>query len=128
MRLLIDTHALLWHLSGDERVSSEARALIADPLNKVLVSAASGWEITTKYRLGKLPQAALIAQDVEGTLTRLGYELLNITMHHAQHAGALPGNHRDPFDRMLAAQAQIEGIAIISGDGAFDGFEVRRLW
>jgi len=128
VRLLVDTHALLWHLSGNELMSTTARTLIADLANVILISAASGWEITTKHRLGKLPDAARIAQDVEASVAGLGYELLPISMQHAQRAGALPGKHGDPFDRMLAAQAQVEGLPIISGDRVFDGFGVRRLW
>lgn len=128
MRLLLDTHALLWHLSGNELMSATARASITDSANIIVVSAASGWEITTKHRIGKLPDATRIAQDVEASLSGLGYELLPISMRHAQLAGALPGRHGDPFDRMLAAQAQIEAMPIISGDRVFDGFGVRRVW
>jgi len=128
LRLLIDTHALLWFLAGEERMPRAARALIADAGNQNIVSAASGWEIATKFRLGKLPSAASIAADIEGNLLRLGFEVLAIAMRHAQHAGALPGAHRDPFDRLLAAQAQLEGLAIVSGDAVFERFGVRRLW
>jgi len=128
LRLLIDTHALLWFLEGNERVPRPVRVLIDDNRNQIIVSAATGWEIATKHRLGKLPSAGPIADDIEGNLVRLGFEVLAITMRHAQHAGALPGMHRDPFDRMLAAQAQIEGMTIISGNRVFDGFGVKRLW
>ncbi|MCC6468211.1 MAG: type II toxin-antitoxin system VapC family toxin [Alphaproteobacteria bacterium] len=128
MRLLIDTHALLWFLEGNEQVPRPMRALIDGDRNQIIVSAATGWEIATKHRLGKLPSAEPIASDIEANLLRLGFDVLPITMRHAQHAGALPGEHRDPFDRMLAAQAQLEGLVIISGDRVFDGFGVKRLW
>ena len=128
MRLLIDTHALLWFLAGDRHLPRPIRTLIDDPANAIFVSAASAWEITTKHRLGKLPGAAPIAADVGATVLAQGFDTLDVTMMHAQRAGALASDHRDPFDRMLAAQAQIEGIAIISGDRVFDDFGLRRLW
>lgn len=126
--MIIDTHVLLWSLTGDGRLPLAMRALVNDPGSKIYVSAASAWEITTKFRLGKLPSSAPIAGDVERHIRAQGYQPLDVTMRHAQQAGALPGDHGDPFDRMLAAQAQIEAMPIISGDRVFDGFGVRRLW
>jgi PIN domain nuclease of toxin-antitoxin system len=127
-RLLLDTHTFLWWLDGDERLSPKARALIADASVSVLVSAASAWEISTKFRLGKLPGAAMVAADVAGCIATQGFEALPIAVDQAQRAGALPGPHRDPFDRMLAAQAQAESLTLVSNDPAFDGFGVTRLW
>lgn len=128
MRLLLDTHAFLWWLDGDRRLSPRPRRLIADEVNAVLVSAASAWEITTKARLGKLPGARDVAADVVGCIANQGFVPLDITVLHAQRAGGLAGEHRDPFDRMLIAQAQLEDVAIVSDDAVFDRYGVRRVW
>ena len=128
MRLLLDTHALLWWLDGDRRLSAKARRAIGDAANSILVSAASAWEITTKARLGKLPGALDVAADVAGCVAGQGFVALDITILHAQRAGRLPGAHRDPFDRMLIAQAQLEDVAIVTDDEAFEPYQVRRFW
>ena len=128
MALLLDTHALLWWLDGDERLSAAARAAIAEPDRPVLVSAASAWEITTKHRLGKLPGAEAVARDVGGCIAAQGFTALAITMADAERAGRLPGPHRDPFDRMLIAQALARDIALVSNKAVFDAYGVRRLW
>ena len=128
MRLLLDTHALLWWLDGDRRLSLKARRAIASESNSILVSAVSAWEITTKARLGKLAGATDVAADVAACVASQGFLPLDITMLHAQRAGRLPGAHRDPFDRMLIAQSQIEDVALVSDDEAFDAFDVRRFW
>ena len=128
MRLLLDTHALLWWLDGDRRLPTQVRALIGDPTNEVLVSAASVWEITTKARLGKLPGATDVAADVPACIESQGFMPLPITVHHAQRAGALVGSHRDPFDRMLIVQAQAEGVPIASNETLFDDYGITRLW
>jgi PIN domain nuclease of toxin-antitoxin system len=128
VRLLLDTHAFLWWLDGDRRLSTKARGQIADEANAVLVSAASAWEITTKARVGKLPGAMDVAADVLGCIGNQGFVPLDITVLHAQRAGGLAGDHRDPFDRMLIAQAQLEDVAIISDDRVFDEYGVRRIW
>src|SRR5438876_1205178 len=101
MRLLLDTHALLWWLDGDRSLTRRARTAINDADNTIFVSAASAWEITTKFRLGELPGAAAVAADVAGSVASQGFSSLDITLVHAQRAGRLPGAHRDPFDRML---------------------------
>jgi PIN domain nuclease of toxin-antitoxin system len=93
-----------------------------------LVSAASAWEISTKARLGKLPGALDVAADVAGGVASQGFASLDITILHAQRAGRLPGDHRDPFDRMLIAQAQLEDLPIASDDRVFDRYGVARLW
>ncbi len=128
MRLLLDTHTLLWWLDGDRHLSRKARALVGDEDNIVLVSAASAWEITTKARLGRLPGALDVAADVAGCVASQGFGALDITILHAQRAGRLPGEHRDPFDRMLAAQSQLEDLPIVSDDEVFDGYGVNRIW
>lgn len=126
--LLLDTHVLLWWLDGDPRLSEPAQAAIADPSRSVLVSAASACEITTKHRLGKLPGAAEVARDVRGCVAGQGFDELSITLADAERAGRLPGPHRDPFDRMLIAQAQGRDLALVSNEALFDGYGVRRLW
>lgn len=127
-RYLIDTHVLLWWLDGDRRLARKPRALIGSEDNDILVSAASVWEITTKARIGKLPGALEVADDVPACVASQGFSPLPISFAHAQLAGNLPGPHRDPFDRMLIAQAQIERVAILSIDPAFDGYAVKRIW
>ena len=128
MRVLLDTHTFLWWLDGDRRLPLSVQRVIKNENNVVLVSAASAWEITTKARIGKLPGALEVAADVSGCIVRQKFESLDITILHAQRAGGLPGKHRDPFDRMLAAQAQIEDLPIVSGDLVFDDYTVKRIW
>src|SRR5262245_46037287 len=110
MRTLLDTHALLWWLSDDSALTKAARTVIAETKNTIFVSAASAWEIATKVRLGKLPTATDLVTDFAGQLDREGFETLAISADHAIRAGLLPGVHRDPFDRMLIAQAQAENM------------------
>ena len=128
MRTLLDTHAFLWWIADSRRLSETARRGIANDANTIFVSAASAWEITTKHRIGKLAQAAAVARDVTGSIADQGFEELAITVDDAERAGRLPGLHRDPFDRVLVAQAQARDLTIISVDKVFDGYGVRRLW
>ena len=128
MRLLLDTHAFFWWLSGSSRLSLPARQAIADEDNEVMVSAASAWEIATKHRIGKLPDAEALALDIPGAIAEQNFEELPITVEHAVRAGALPGPHRDPFDRMLIAQALSGNLVLVSIESLFDSYGVRRLW
>jgi PIN domain nuclease of toxin-antitoxin system len=128
VRLLLDTHALLWWLAGDKSLSATARTAISDPDNEIFVSAASAWEIATKFRLGKLPGAALVAADIAAYVAGQGFAELAIRLVHGQVAGSLPGPHRDPFDRMLIAQAVTDSLVLISNENAFDAYGVKRLW
>lgn len=128
MRVLLDTHALLWWLSDDIALTRSARRTIADTKNTLIVSAASAWEIGTKVRLGKLPTASDLAADFSGQLERDGFELMAISAEHAVRAGLLPGPHKDPFDRMLIAQAQAENLPLISNETLFEGYGIRRIW
>ena len=128
MRVLLDTHTLLWWFSDDEALPRKARKMMADTKNTLLVSAASAWEIATKVRLGKLAGAEELAADFLAHLERGGFSSLSITSQHAIRAGLLPGPHKDPFDRMLIAQAQAEDIPILSNEVAFDAYGVRRIW
>ncbi len=128
MRLLLDTHTFLWWLSGSERLSTPARRAIANGTNEILVSAASAWEITTKHRLGKLSGGELIAQDVRSGIAGQGFAELGIMVRDASRAGGLSGPLRDPFDRMLIAQALIHDLVLVSNESVFDRYGVRRLW
>jgi PIN domain nuclease of toxin-antitoxin system len=126
--LLLDTHALLWWLAGDPRLPSRAQHAISDSEGTIFVSAASAWEIATKSRLGKLPGVADLASGFVEIIQSQGFVGLDISIAHAQEAGLLPGPHRDPFDRMLIAQAQLEGLTVLSNDAAFDVYAVPRIW
>lgn len=128
MRLLLDTHAFLWWLAGHRMLSAKAREAIETDESDVFVSAASAWEITTKFRIGKLPEAELVASDVLSSIEAEGFASLAISVHHAQRAGSLGGAHRDPFDRLLAAQAMLEELTLVSNDRAFEQYAIARLW
>ena len=128
MQLLLDTHAFLWWLDGNRRLSDTARRAIEDAANDIVVSAVSAWEITTKHRIGKLPRAEAVARDVAGAIASQGFEELAITVTDAERAGRLPGPHRDPFDRILIAQALGHDVAVVSLDRAFDRYGVNRIW
>jgi PIN domain nuclease of toxin-antitoxin system len=128
MRVLLDTHALLWAAFRKDLLSARARKLIEAPANEILVSAASAWEIATKYRLGKLPLAQVLVEDFVPRVAAAGYILLPISVEHALRAGRLPADHKDPFDRMLAAQAIDEDLPLLSNDERLDVFGVRREW
>jgi PIN domain nuclease of toxin-antitoxin system len=122
VRLLLDTHALLWWLA-DEGLSLPARDAIADPANLVFVSAASAWEISIKKALGKLTAP----DDLEGQVDASGFSPLPISLAHGLAAGQLPRHHEDPFDRMLIAQAVAEGLTIITRDKRFEDYGVALL-
>jgi PIN domain nuclease of toxin-antitoxin system len=128
MNLLLDTHALIWWLFDDSRLVEPARSAIAEPKNRVLVSAASAWEISTKHRLGKLPEAGDLVEGLPTYLRRARFGELPVELGHALAAGALPGPHRDPFDRMLIAQARIERLPIVTIDPVFRDYGVRVVW
>lgn len=121
MKVLLDTHAVLWWFADDPQLPPQAEALIDDPLNTVLVSAASAWEICTKVRIGRLPTGQSLCDDFSGYLQRFHFTPLPISVEHGRLAGRLPGSHRDPFDRMLAAQALVEGVTLLTNDPAFAG-------
>lgn len=127
-RLLLDTHTLLWWLAEPARLSSTALTAIADPRASILVSAASGWEIATKVRLGKLPAASELLEDLPAIVAAQGFECLPVTLPHGLHAGRYDMPHRDPFDRLLAAQAELEDLTLISLDPALQQFPCRLLW
>ena len=128
MRLLLDTHALLWWLFDDPKLPDSSRGLLADPDNEILVSSASAWEICTKHRIGKLPAASQLVKDVAGWIHRAGFTELPVTIGHAQKAGSWPQPHKDPFDRMLAAQSVLDSVPIVSRDEALATFGVQLTW
>ena len=128
MNLLLDTHALLWWLSDDARLSADAATAINDPKNRILVSSASAWEVCTKYRLGKLPSAARLSEQFAHVIESSGFSPLPITLDHARLAGSMKSPHKDPFDRMLAAQAILENISIITNDTELAALGCKTVW
>ena len=128
MRLLLDTHAFIWWVNGNERLPRQARRAIGDDANDVFISAASAWEIATKYRLGRLDEAVAIAPDIAAVIADQDFEELPITVEEAIRAGGLPGPLGDPFDRMLVAQALSRDLVLVSNETIFDQYGVRRLW
>lgn len=128
MRVLLDTHALLWATLAPSSLSPEAAEIISDERNEILVSAASAWEIATKVRLGKLPGAEILEREFLEAMDDAGYTLLAIDAESALRAGRLTGEHRDPFDRMIAAQAIGTDTPVLSSDSKLDFFGIRRIW
>jgi PIN domain nuclease of toxin-antitoxin system len=128
VKVLLDTCAVIWATLSPASLSSQARETIANEANTILVSAASAWEIATKVRLGKLPGAEKLEQDYLAVMEEAGYELLTIDTASALRAGRLTAEHKDPFDRMIAAQALALDVAVLSPDTLFDQFGVRRVW
>lgn len=126
-QVLIDTHTLVWWLEGREKLSLNARKIIEDSETAVLVSAASAWELAIKVRLGKFRWPELI-HGLDREIQEEGFVELPVSIEHALRAGSLTGSHRDPFDRMLIAQAQSENVPVVSADRCFDDYGVRRLW
>jgi len=128
MRILFDSHALFWFLHGDRRLSTRARAAIeaADTVN--VASAVSAWEFANKFRLGKWPEADRVANTFIETMQVQGVEILSVGAEHAQLAGLMAGAHRDPFDRMLAAQSQIEQMPLVTADPVFKTFGTKTIW
>jgi PIN domain nuclease of toxin-antitoxin system len=128
MTVLLDTHALLWWLFDDPKLSAGARAVIKDPDNVILASSASAWEMATKYRLGKLPEAGEAVHNLLDLLRLARIDALPISIEHALAAGLLPGPHRDPFDRMLIVQAQLEQVPIVTLDPEIKKYDVKIVW
>lgn len=128
MRLLLDTHVLLWWWTDDARLFGAARDAISNPENEIWVSAASAWEIATKDRLGKLDLLPNLTLRFNELIEQSRFRLLAINAGHALLAGSLRQDHRDPFDRMLAAQAEIERLTLVTADPALSQFDIARLW
>ena len=127
MEALLDTHAVIWWFESAPMLSKRASAILASPNNVFYVSAAVAWEIAIKVKVGKLSSAELIG-DVPGFLAREGWKELPVSIDHAVRAGLLPLHHRDPFDRLLVAQAQALNLPILSADRGLDEYDVRRVW
>jgi PIN domain nuclease of toxin-antitoxin system len=128
MRLLLDTHALLWWFTDDDRLSDTARRVIGDEANEVFVSAASAWEIATKERLGKLDGVPDAAARFAELVAADGFVHLPVSYLHALRAGGYELPNRDPFDRMLAAQSELESLVLVTGDPVFEAFGTRTVW
>jgi PIN domain nuclease of toxin-antitoxin system len=128
MRLLLDTHAFLWWVSADRRLSRRARGAIANARNQCLVSVASGWEIAIKVSLGKLRIDAALDRFLPEQLAANGFQALAIELKHAARVARLPFHHRDPFDRLLVAQAVEEELSIVTSDPVFAHYGVKRVW
>jgi len=128
MKTLLDTHTLLWWLFDDPKLSTTARDIIAGADNEILVSAASAWEISTKHRIGKLPEARDIVDQLPMYIRKARFTELSISVEHGLLAGTLPGPHKDPFDRMLIAQARLHSVPILSVDPVFSDYGVTVVW
>lgn len=128
MKLLLDTHALIWAAENDSRLSDLAREAAKDPANEVFYSAASIWEMAIKIRLGKLKLAWPLDDSFQALLEKNGFEFLAVEFDHAAKVAGLPLHHGDPFDRLLIAQALVEGLRPVSNDTALDAYDVKRLW
>lgn len=128
LNVLLDSSTLLWITCEPDRVSPSARRALDDPANMLWISAASPWELVTKHRLGRLPQAQPLVDDWAGQLAQFQFNELDITHRHAVRAGSYEVGHNDPFDRIIAAQAELEAMTLVAADRAFDLFPVVRRW
>jgi PIN domain nuclease of toxin-antitoxin system len=126
--VLIDTHVLLWAAFEPDRLSDVARSLLESPKTSIYVSSASAWEISTKVRLGRLPHAQELVDDFLAVMTALVADDLPVSSAHALRAGGYEVAHRDPFDRMLSAQAELEGVPLVTSDAIFANFPVSTIW
>lgn len=128
MRLLLDTHTLLWWVEDVVQLSPEARRQIADPRNDCFVSLVSAWEMAIKASTGKLELAVSVQRYFQEHLAHNDFQLLPIDLDHVTRVETLPPHHRDPFDRLLIAQALCDGLALVSVDAIFDDYAVTRIW
>lgn len=128
VRYLLDTHTLLWWLFDSPELSGNAKKSISAASNHIIVSSVSAWEISIKHRLGKLPKVGDILEKLPTYIRKERFEVLPISIEHGVLAGSLPDNHRDPFDRMLIAQAKLEHLSIITTDKIFKNYGIRTVW
>jgi PIN domain nuclease of toxin-antitoxin system len=128
VRHLLDTHTLLWYTLDDPQLSGAAKALILDPANEILISPASYWEIAIKVSIRKLTLHRPYEDFIDVCLNQYGFTILPVEPKHTAAVISLPFHHKDPFDRLLIAQALVEGIPIISGDPVLDSYVIQRLW
>jgi PIN domain nuclease of toxin-antitoxin system len=127
MDVLLDTHALVWWMEDASRLSRRAATVIANTANRIFISAAVGWELSIKVSSGKMKPASIL-DDLERELEKESFVQLPITLEMALRAGSLPLHHRDPFDRMLVAQAQLLRVPVVSADALLDDYQIKRLW
>ena len=128
MKLLLDTHTLIWAVDDPSKLGPQAVTALQDPANDLLLSAATIWEIAIKVGLKKLSLSMPYKQWVTKAMADLGMTVLPITVEYADVQAGLPNHHRDPFDRMLVAQSQVENIHLVSADPVFDQYGINRLW
>jgi|CZKF01.1.fsa_nt_gi PIN domain nuclease of toxin-antitoxin system len=128
MRILLDTHAIVWIMNDDRRLGPAVRRAVSSRDNQVYVSVASVWEASIKFRLGRFPEAAALLDNPRRVLDALTIEELPISLDHARLAGSIAHPHKDPFDRMLAAQAILSGVTLASADSFFDSLPLTRIW
>ena len=128
MKLLLDSHTLIWAADDPAKLTALAQALLQDPSHDRLVSAASLWEIAIKFSLGRLPLSLPYRQWMDKAIADLGLILLPITLDHAERQASLPWHHRDPFDRLIVAQTQFEGLPVVSADAKLDIYGITRIW
>ena len=128
MRVLLDTHAMYWYIEGDSQLSPDARKVIQDASNEILISPASYWEIAIKISIGKWQLNSSYEQFIDIGLNKYGFKILPILPAHTARLIGLPFHHRDPFDRLMLARATEEQIAIVSSDVAFDAYGITRIW
>jgi PIN domain nuclease of toxin-antitoxin system len=128
VRLLLDSHTLIWAADDPAQLTAVAQGLLQDPAHDRLLSAASLWEIAIKFSLGRLPLSMPYRQWMDKAIADLGLVILPISLDHAEQQAGLPWHHRDPFDRLLVAQAKVEGVPLVSADAALDAYGISRLW
>ena len=128
MKILLDTHTFLWWIADDQRLSARAREIIEDGNNELFLSGATGWEITIKVQIGRLKLPVEPVQFILEQMRINAIQSLAIQMNHALHVYTLPQHHRDPFDRLLVAQSQLEGLPILSADSQLASYRVQLIW
>ncbi len=128
MRLLLDTHAFLWWIADDRRLSRPARRAITDSRSEVLFSVASAWELAIKARLGRFRVEGSLDEFLSREIQENAFGVLPVLMSHAVRVATLPTHHADPFDRLMVAQAQVEGLFLVSGDRQIARYDVERIW
>jgi PIN domain nuclease of toxin-antitoxin system len=128
LRLLLDTHALIWAMDDTTQLSGPATTALQDPANDLLLSAATVWELAIKIGQGKLTLSLPYRQWMDKAIADLGLGILPITVEYAERQAGLPPYHKDPFDRLIIAQALVEGVPVVCADSAFDAYGITRLW
>lgn len=128
MKLLLDSHSLIWAADDPGKLSTRVHGLITDPAHDRLLSAATLWEMSIKFGLGKLPLSLPYRDWMDRAIADLGLVVLPITLDHTERQAGLPWHHRDPFDRLLVAQALVEGVPLLSADETLDAYGISRIW